>query len=98
MKKTILTLALLGSIITASAQTKQPEAKPVKPQFKKVVVIPIEDYQSLTGGINELKNASMYNPNLTADQKEQQFKGIDSYLKELPSRVRLDSVKVEGKK
>ncbi len=98
MKRILFTSALLLTAITLRAQTKTPESKPLKPTYRKVVVIPVEDYQSIIGAVKDLQSANMYNPNLTGDQKTQQFATIDAYLKELPSRVKLDSVKVgEGK-
>lgn len=89
MKKLILPILLTAVSLTCAAQTK--------PQYKKVVVIPIEDYQTLVGALNQSKSALIYQPGITADQKVQTQQQIDAYLQELPKRVRLDSVKVEEK-
>jgi hypothetical protein len=90
--KYILTTLILSACLTASAQTK-----PTPPQYKKVVVIDVQDYQTLTGALNDSKISVIYNPGMTADQKVTMQQQIDAYLKELVKRVRLDSVKVEGK-
>jgi hypothetical protein len=90
MRKIYLITLIISAGMTASAQTK-----PIPPQYKKVVVIPIEDYQTLAGALNDSKASVIYNPQLTSDQKVQQQQAIDAYLRELPKRVKIDSVKVD---
>jgi predicted enzyme involved in methoxymalonyl-ACP biosynthesis len=89
MKKLIITSAILLFTAASYAQTKAP----AKPQYQKVVQIPVEDYNALVSAVTDLKGASMYTPNLTADQKVQQYQSIEAYLKGLEKRVKFDSIK-----
>ena len=98
MKKSLLIAAILLSTTTLFAQSKtEPKAAPTKPQYQKVVQIPIEDFNLLTQQLNERKNTVIYTPNIKPEEAVQMQKGIDAYLVELSKRVKLDSVKVEGK-
>ena len=97
MKKSLLIATILLSTTTLFAQSKEPKAAPTKPQYQKVVQIPIEDFNLLTQQLNERKNTVIYQPNIKPDEAVQIQKGIDAYLVELGKRVKLDSVKVEGK-
>jgi len=98
MKKIIITSAILLSTTTSFAQSKtEPKAAPTKPQYQKVVQIPVEDFQLLTQQLNERKNTVIYQPNIKPDEAVQMQKGIDAYLVELGKRVKLDSVLIQPK-
>lgn len=97
MKKSILTSTVCALAFTSFAQTKQPETKPVKPQYQKVVIVPMSDWETIYSVMVEARTAPLYDPKLNSDQKVRQYQAIDGYLKELQGRVKLDSIKVEAK-
>lgn len=57
--------------------------------------VPASDYQTVASSLNEYKRLQIYDPNTTDAQKVQLFKNIEAYLKDLPKRVQIDSVKVK---
>lgn len=63
-----------------------------------MVVIPVEDFNSLTGALNQLKAAIIYSPLMADSTKVQQQQAIDVYLRDLPKRIRVEDVKSEVKK
>lgn len=98
MSKQLLIAALLLSTTSLFAQLKtEPKAAPTKPQYQKVVQIPIEDFNALYEIANHSRQRAIYDPNFEPEQAVNYQKQIDAYLKELGKRVKLDSVKVEGK-
>jgi len=98
MKRTFLLATILLSTATLFAQAKtEPKAAPTKPQYQKVVQIPIEDFNALYEIANHSRQRAIYDPNFEPEQAVNYQKQIDAYLKELGKRVKLDSVKVEGK-
>lgn len=98
MKKTILLLTtLLATAICVKAQTKQPETKPVKAAYRKVVQIPVEDYQSLTGIAESYKGLIIYKHGIPADASKELQINIDAYLQALQGRIKLDSIKIDQK-
>lgn len=89
--KTIYTLAF-ALIVSASAvaQTKPDTTK------RYTVTIPLADYQTLVQHMAQSKSWIPYTD--MPDKDKVQFqKQIDAYLKELPNRARVDSLK-GGKK
>lgn len=92
MKITLLTTAILLTSISLLAQTKP---TPVKPKYQKVIQLTPQDYQTLTGSLNDLKAAIIYNPQMTAEQAREFQRNIDAYLVALEKRVKLDSVIVK---
>ncbi len=98
MKKLIFTSTLLLITAACFAQSKtEPKSVPAKPKYQKVVQVPLEDWDMIYGVLNDAKTAYMYDPKLTDIQKVNQFKVVDAYLQELAKKVKLDSIKVEGK-
>lgn len=103
MKKTILMIVLLISAICSRGQNKaqwetesRPDtAKTSKAKYNYFVKVPVQDYQQLANALNEYKRLSIYDPQVSDAQKVQLFKNIESYLKELPGRLKLDSVKTK---
>lgn len=94
MKKLILLTILLISAIYSYGQPKPVKKDTAKVKYSYFVQIPVQDYQQLANAMNEYKRLSIYDP-LPADaQKVAIFKSIEAYLKDLPGRVKLDSVKV----
>ena len=97
MKKVIFAIVLICSISTIlKAQTKA-KADTSKPKYNYFVTVPINDYQQIVNSLNEYKRLQMYDPTAKPEQQVQLFKGIEAYLKDLPNRVKLDSVKVTPK-
>ena len=96
MKKLILLLIIIlpTSAICSYAQEK---AKPdtAKAKYNYTVTIPARDYQQIAGSLNDYKRLQMYDPMASPDQKVKMFQAIEQYLKELPTRVKLDSAKVK---
>lgn len=94
MKKSLIILAicLCSKFVSAQTKTIQPAAKPIeKPKYTYFVVIPIQDYQQIFGALNDYKSLQMYNPGSDDKVKVATFKAIEAYLKELPTRIKVDS-------
>jgi len=97
MKKSILILALIGVSFAAMAQNKA--VKPFeKPKYNYIGVMPIQDVQQMFTAYTEWKRLCIYDPNMKAEEKVALQQNIDRYLKELPARIKQDSIKIEGKK
>ncbi len=92
MKLTLL------SAITFVASVCMAQTKPTpKPKYNYTVTMSVSDYQVLTGQLMQSKATVIYQPGLTPQQQVDLQKQIDTYLQQLPQRVKLDSVKVEVK-
>jgi aromatic ring hydroxylase len=101
MKKTILLAAALVAFAAASfAQTQPKTASPVKPTPRKqhtyTVTLPANDYQQLVQLASEHKGTILYMPTLTADQKVQYMQQLETYLVQLPKRIKVDSTEVKN--
>lgn len=97
MKKQIISLSIMSLIaFTAMAQTKS--SKPTeKPKYNYIGTMPMPDVQQLFTVYTEWKRLCIYDPNLKAEDKVKLQQNIDVYLKELPARIKQDSVRVIGK-
>jgi len=96
--KYIITTTLIILSLGLKAQTS-PQAKPIKKdsaKYQKVVTMPISDYNLIYGALQDYKRLSMYEPANNDTQKVTVYKNIEAYLKDLPARVKLDSVKVKA--
>jgi hypothetical protein len=97
MKKVIFTIILAFVALAGFSQSKEkPKATP--PKYNYFVVVPIQDYQALVGALGDYKSSIIYNPNQTAEGKINIQQSIESYMKSLSNRVRVDSVKVDSVK
>lgn len=95
MKKSILIALLSAGLLSAAAQTKTPaKADSAKVKYNYFVVVPLADYQQVFSSLNEYKRLQMYDPTVSADQKVKLFQGIETYLRDIPGRVKIDSVKI----
>ena len=94
MKKTILIIALVLISALTFAQSKKDTAKAVPVKYNYFIVVPAADFQQLQQTALEFKRLQMYDPQTTAEQKVQMFKGIETYFKALPGRLKVDSVAI----
>lgn len=102
MKQSLLILLALGLSSAAQAQN-QPKSDAVmaqnqpKPDTAKkydyFVKVPAADFDRLWQSVNEYKRLVMYDPSSKPEQKVQLFQAIEGYMKDLGSRVKLDSLK-----
>lgn len=90
MKKTALLIIACVAVLGLHAQTK-PDT--TKPKYDYFIKIPVSDYQQLAQALNAYKTIVVYDPNSTDAQKVKLIQGIEQYLRDLPSRVKIDSVK-----
>lgn len=91
---------LAASCIVAIAQppVKKDTGKkavPSKPAYNYFIAMPAQDYQQIMGALTEYKTLQIYNPNSDDKSKVTLFKSIESYLKDLPGRIKVDSVLVK---
>ncbi len=86
MKKT-LTLLLLIASFAAMAQTK--------PIYQKTVTLTADDYLLLLTTVRDYRSVVIYDPAQDDTQKITLQKDIDVYLRGLPGRVKIDSVKID---
>lgn len=99
--KTFIILFALCALVfimaahSANAQTLAKKDTVKKPKYEYFVVIPVSDYQQIFGALTEYKSLQMYNPNSDDKAKVQLFKTVEAYLKELPTRIKLDSVLIK---
>ncbi len=89
MKKP-LTILLLIISLGAMAQTK--------PAYQKNITLSSDDFQLLLNTVRDYRAVVIYDPGHTDDQKVDIQKGIDTYLRGLPGRVKLDSIKIDTAK
>lgn len=95
--KYLILLSILCLTLSLKAQTTS-QAHPIKKdsaKYQYFIQIPINDYKAIYGAMEEYKRLTMYDPASSDPQKVASFKNIEAYLKELPSRVKLDSVRVK---
>jgi aromatic ring hydroxylase len=99
MKKSLLFAAALVAFAAASfAQTKPktPAAPTPRKQHTYTVTLPANDYQQLVQLASEHKGTILYMPTLTADQKVQYMQQLETYLVQLPKRIKVDSTEVKN--
>lgn len=77
----------------AGTATNPIKIKADTPKYDYFIKIPVSDYQQLAQALNAYKNIVVYDPNSTDAQKVKLIQGIEQYLRDLPSRVKIDSVK-----
>lgn len=100
MKKALFIILLFTCTITYGQTTKPQVLKQApkdtsKAKYNYFVLVPIADYQQIAGSLTEYKRVQMYDPIPSSDQKVKLFQAIEAYLKELPTRLKIDSVKVK---
>lgn len=104
MKKLLTTLPILLISIGAMAQNKPVEQQ--KPQamakdtavYAKFVKVPENFYNSLTLFAQLYKESVIYNPNMSAEVKNQEQINTNQFLNSLSKVADLDSVRVNGVK
>lgn len=92
MKKITILLAIVAMAVTASAQAKKDTVKAVKPRGEYFVKVSPADFQTLTQMLNEYSSAIKWHQLMSAEEKIKAQQNIEYYLKQLSSRVKLDSV------
>ncbi|MDB5144230.1 MAG: hypothetical protein JWQ66_2943 [Mucilaginibacter sp.] len=81
-------------ILCAFTQVLHAKTKPdtTKHKYDYFVKIPVGDYQQLVQALNAYRSIVVYDPNSTDAHKVKLIQGIEQYLRDLPSRVKIDSV------
>jgi hypothetical protein len=92
IKFIILSLLLIASL-SAYSQVKPKEHKP-KHSYRKVIVVEVQDFNTLTEALQQWKRLSMYDPQKKAEQKVQDYQLIEQYASTFMSRIKVDSVKI----
>lgn len=95
--KYLILLSILCLTLSLKAQTTS-VVHPIKKDsivYRKLVTLEYDDYTAILGVMETYKSLLMYHPFQTDAQKVALFKNMEAYLKELPSRVKLDSVRVK---
>lgn len=91
MKKSILILLIACFCLCAHAQTKKSDS--VKVKYDRFVKIQESDWQQFIFTLNEYKRLQMYDPITNDTEKANLFRNVEMYMKMLPTRVKIDSVK-----
>lgn len=97
MRSITLLLAIAAMVVTASAQTKAKKdtVKAAKPKAEYFVKVSPTDFQTLTQMLNEYSSAIKWHQLMSAEEKIKAQQNIEYYLKQLPGRVKIDSVVVK---
>ena len=92
MKKTIITLALISITVMGMAQTKKDTSK----HYQKFIKLEPQDLNQLIMIATDYRRLSTYDPSQGGDAKVALQVNLDKWLKELQSKIKVDSTLVEG--